>query len=413
MLKLLKENVSIAMSSIRTQLLRTTLTVLIIAIGITALVGILTLVSALENTISGNFSSMGSNTFSMSQYDASAQINRNNSIEKINPIISYPQAKAFQEKYQYPFTTTSLSFTATATAEIKFENKKTDPDISVLGVDENFLVNSGLETQLGRNFTGFDIQNNNYVCLVGSDFLKGILKDVNPIDKVISIRGAKFKVIGVLKEKGSTFGNAQDLRVFIPTQIARSIFTSPNINYDLKVMINKKELLDAAVDDAIITMRRVRKLNPVEENNFGVTRSDELLSMVMSQTAALGISAWVIGIITIFGSSIALMNIMIVSVTERTREIGVRKALGAKRSTIAFQFFTESLVIGQLGGFVGIILGVLIGWGISTALDFAFVAPWMAIFAAVVISFLVALFSGLYPAIKAAYLDPIEALRYE
>ena len=413
MFKLLKENVHIAMGSIRTQLLRTILTVLIIAIGITALVGILTLVSALENTISGNFSSMGANTFSMGQYDASAQINRNNNVEKINPIISYPQAKAFQEKYSYPFTSTSLSFTATSTAEIKFENKKTDPDISVLGVDENFLINSGLETQMGRNFTGFDIQNNNYVCVVGSDFLKGLLKDVNPIDKVLSIRGAKFRVIGVLKEKGSTFGNSQDLRVLIPTQIARSLFTAPNINYDLKVLVGKEELLDAAVDDAIITMRKVRKLNPVEENNFGITRSDELLEMLRSQTEFMGYAAWIIGIITVFGSSIALMNIMIVSVTERTREIGVRKALGAKRSTIAFQFFTESLVIGQLGGFVGIILGVLIGYGISTGLDFEFVAPWKAIVAAVIISFIVALFSGLYPAIKAAYLDPIEALRYE
>jgi putative ABC transport system permease protein len=172
---------------------------------------------------------------------------------------------------QYPFTETSLSFVATSKAEVKFESEKTDPEISVVGVDEHFLTNSGLETTLGRNFTGFDIDNNAYVCVVGSDFKKGLLKDVNPINKIISIRGAKFKVIGVLKEKGSTFGNSQDLRVLIPIQVARSLFTAPNINYAMSVMVAKETLLDEAVDNAGITMRRIRKLNPVQENNFGVS----------------------------------------------------------------------------------------------------------------------------------------------
>ena len=417
MFKLTKENIRIALGSIRTQLLRTILTILIIAIGITALVGILTVVSALKNTLSSNFASMGSNTFNISQYETSIRRRGGGrdgeNIEKINPIISYPEARAFKENYQYPFTETSLSFTATSRAEVKFESQKTDPEISVVGVDEHFLGNSGLKTTLGRNFNGFDIDNNAYVCIVGSDFEKGLLKDVNPIDKIISIRGAKFKVIGVLKEKGSTFGNSQDLRVLIPIQVARSLFTAPNINYTMSVMVAKEALLEEAVDNANNTMRRVRKLNPVQENNFGVSRSDDLINRISEMTGVLSTSAWLIGIITIFGSSIALMNIMLVSVTERTREIGVRKALGAKRSTIAFQFFIETLIIGQLGGLVGIIFGILIGYGISTAIDFSFVIPWSAVIAAVITTFIVAVVSGSYPALKASKLDPIEALRYE
>lgn len=410
---LFRENTKIAIDSIRTNLLRTILTILIIAIGITALVGILTLVSALENTIMKDFASMGANTFSISQYDFSERMQQGDGEQKINPIINYPQVKEFKDKYDYPFTSTSISFTATATAEIKYESDKTDPKVSVVGVDEVFLPNKGLEVTKGRNFTGFDVENNNFVCVLGSDVDKDLFKDTNPLDKTISIRGAKFKVIGVLKEKGSTFGSSQDFRVLIPIQIARSLFSAPNINYDLSIMIANKDLMDQAVDNATITMRRVRKLNPVEENNFGVERSDELINTLLSNTEVLGISAWVIGIITVFGSSIALMNIMLVSVTERTREIGVRKSLGAKRSTIAWQFFTETLVIGQLGGLAGIILGVLIGFGLSAMLGFSFSIPWMAIFAAVITSLVVALFSGLYPAIKASKLDPVEALRYE
>ena len=413
MFKLTLENIRIALGSIRTQLLRTILTILIIAIGITALVGILTVVSALKNTLSTNFASMGSNTFNITQYETSTRRRGGGEIDKINPIITWPQAKAFKENYKYPFTETSLSFVATSRAEVKFESEKTDPEISVVGVDEHFLPNSGLETTLGRNFTGFDIDNNAYVCVVGSDFQKGLLKDVNPINKTISIRGAKFKVIGVLKEKGSTFGNSQDLRVLIPIQVARSLFTAPNINYAMSIMVEKENLLNEAVDNAGNIMRRIRKLNPIQESNFGVSRSDDLINRISEMTGVLSASAWIIGIITIFGSSIALMNIMLVSVTERTREIGVRKALGAKRSTIAFQFFIETLIIGQLGGLVGIIFGILIGYGLSTAIDFSFVIPWGAIIAAFITTFIVAVVSGSYPALKASKLDPIEALRYE
>jgi len=413
MIGLFRENTKIALDSIRSQVLRTSLTVFIIALGITALVGILTVVSALQNTILKDFASMGANTFSMSRYDFSAEINQNDVEQKVNPIISYPEARAFQNKYTFPFTTTSLSFTAASGVEVKYQGEKTDPEITIVGIDENFCPNKGLEVVKGRNFNSFDVSNNNYVCILGSDFEKGLFKDKNPIDQIISIRGAKFKVVGVLKEKGSTFGNSQDLRVLIPTQIARSIFSTPNINYDLSVMVNNEALLNEAVEDAIVTMRMVRKLNPIEKNNFGIERSDDLIQTLLSNTATLSIIAWVIGVITVFGSSIALMNIMLVSVSERTREIGIRKALGAKRSTIAWQFFTETLVIGQLGGIVGIFLGISCGFLIAKAIGFQFTTPWLAIIAAFITTFVVTIVSGLFPAIKASKLDPVEALRYE
>ena len=414
MFKLFRENVKIAIGSIRTQLLRTILTALIIAIGISALVGILTVLSALDNKITNNFASMGSNTFNINQYDFSRNTRGSDEEQVVNPIISYSQATEFKQKFNYPMSQTSLSFAATQTAEVKFENEKTDPEITVLGVDENYMMNSGLETTQGRNFTNFDISNNTYTCIIGSDFAnKGLLKDVNPIDKTLSIRGAKFKVIGVLKEKGSTFGKRQDLRIMIPIQVARSIFTAPDINYEISTMVSKNAFLNQAVDNAIITMRKVRKLNPVENQDFAISRSDDLIHKIQDITSYLKVAAVVIGLITIFGSSIALMNIMIVSVTDRTREIGVRKALGATKVTVAVQFFMETLIIGQMGGVLGTIIGISLGYLVSSLAEFEFVIPWVAIISAFLISFIVAIVSGSYPAWKAAKLDPIEALRYE
>jgi len=413
MFPLLKENIRIAFDSIKSQVLRTILTVLIIAIGITALVGILSAVSALENTIISDFASMGANTFNLQRYERTTQTSGGGEREKINPVISYREVKEFKDIYVFPGTQTSISFTGTSGAEVKYEDKKTDPEVSILGVNENFMSNSGLSLEDGRDFTFFDIQNNNNVAILGADFAEGLFKGTSPIDKTISIRGAKFTVIGILESKGSTFGNNQDLRVLIPVEIARSIFTQPNINYNISIKVDDKELLEGAQSEAIITFRNIRGLSPVEENNFGMSRSDDLINQIFSITGYLNVAAWIISIITIFGSSIALMNIMLVSVAERTREIGIRKALGAKRSTIATQFFMETLIIGQLGGLLGIVFGILIGYGVSAAADFDFTTPWKAMLWATAITILVAILAGSYPANKAAKQDPVESLHYE
>ncbi|MDR9456140.1 MAG: ABC transporter permease [Salegentibacter sp.] len=415
MFGLLKENIRIAFNSIKSQLLRTILTVLIIAIGITALVGILSAVAALENTISSDFASMGANTFNIQRYEFSSQRRGGGETEKINPIISYREVRQFEQNYDYPYTQTSVSFTGTGTAEVKYENEKTDPEVSVLGVNENFLSNSGLNVETGRELNVFDIRNNSNVAVLGADFVKekGLFRGADPIGKTISVRGAKFRVVGVLESKGSTFGNNQDLRVLIPIQMARSLFTQPRINYNLSVKVENKEFLETAQEEAILTFRNIRKLNPVEENNFGIEKSDDLINRIFSITSYLNIAAWIISIITIFGSSIALMNIMLVSVTERTREIGVRKALGAKSKTIATQFFMETLIIGQIGGILGILLGILIGFGVSAVAGFDFTTPWIAMLWATAITILVAILAGSYPAAKAAKQDPIESLRYE
>ncbi|MDR0194010.1 MAG: ABC transporter permease [Myroides sp.] len=403
----------IALSSIRSQLLRTCITVFIIAIGIWALVGILAVVSALRNTILDDFASMGANTFTISQYDVADRMAKNKSVQKVNPVITYAQAKEFKKEYLFPFSTVSISFNAATNIEVKNDLMKTDPEVSIIGCDENYLPNSGLQVTQGRNFSYTDVANDHFVCVVGSDFSKKMFKDYSPVGQTISVRGYKFKIIGMLKEQGSTFGKNEDQRVFIPIQIARSIFNAANVNYDIKIGLLQDNLLDQAVDQAILDFRNIRRLTPTHKANFGIERSDDLIRSMMTQVNMLNVAAWVIGLITILGSSIALMNIMLVSVTERTREIGIRKSLGAKKKTIATQFFTETIIIGQLGGLIGTLLGIFTAYGLAQVMHFNFTIPWNAIIAAFATTFIVAIISGLYPAMKAAKLDPVEALRYE
>lgn len=412
MFNLFRENVRIALNSIKTQLLKTILTIVIISLGIMALVGTLSGVDAMEKNFGGNFDTMGSNTFNIQRYEFSIQ-RHGGAREKINPIISYNHVRRFVENYNYPYTQTSISFRCTNVAEVKYESEKTDPEVQVYGANEHYLVNTGSKVESGRGFSSFDIENNSKVCVIGSDFLKNLFEIENPIGKTISIRGVKFKVIGVLESKGSSFGNNQDLKVIIPIQVARGIYTAPNINYTISIKVDDNTILEGAQDEAIKVFRNVRKLQPLEKDNFGLQRSDDLISIIADVSGYLRFAAWIISIITILGSSIALMNIMLVTVSQRTHEIGIRKAIGAKRSAISTQFFIEAIVIGQFGCFLGIILGILVGFGMAKFFEVEFNIPWMAMVAAVIMSLLVALISGIFPAIKAARLDPIESLRYE
>ncbi len=407
------ENVKIALQSIRTNLLRTILTVLIIAVGITALVGILTAIDSIKSSITKEFTFMGANTFSISSRGMRVQVGNNRYRTKNHSYISYYQAKEFKEKFEFP-ATTAISVHATGTATLKYGGEKTNPNITVKGIDEDYLFTAGYEIGKGRSFSEPDIISGRSMALIGSELAKRLFKGgENPVGKVISIGGGKYKVVGVLKEKGSGFGGSSDLVCFIPYTNTRNYFSRPNMNFGVQIKVDQPELMEAAVGQAEATFRVVRNLDPLDETDFNIEKSDNIANILLENIKNITLVATIIGFITLFGAAVGLMNIMLVSVTERTKEIGVRKAIGAKGTTVKQQFLIEAVVIGQIGGYLGIVLGILMGNLVSVLIGSAFVIPWMWIISGVALCFVVGIVSGYYPAQKASRMDPIESLRYE
>ncbi len=416
MLKIIYENILIAFEAIKSQKIRAVITLLIIAFGIMALVGTLTVVKGIDNNFSAGLKSLGSNKFSFKRYEnIFIQKGRHprNRHKTINPPISYRNAIHFKTNFKDAGTLVSISFVPAVNIEVKNTEKKSDPKYTIVGVDENYLAVNNYDIQEGRAFAAKDIKDNHHFAIIGKDLQTELFKHTNPLQKQIIINGNRFTVIGILKSKQSTFSGSQNNRILIPLNLARSIFPNKNPNYTIDVAVKNKKNYRKIVAKAIAVMRNIRKLKPLQPNNFGVNTSDKLAAELKKVSHSLTIFAFIIGLITILGSSIALMNIMLVSVTERTREIGVRKALGANKILIMLQFFIETLVITLLGGIVGIIFGLLIGFGVSNLMKVPFSMPWNAIEMAFLIIFIVAIISGLYPAYKAAKLDPIQALRYE
>ncbi len=407
------ENVRIALLSIKGNLLRSILTVLIIAVGITALVGILTAIDSIKTSISSEFAFMGANTFSISSRGMNVQIGNKRYRAKNYNYISYYQAKQFKEEFDFP-AITAISVYSTGTATVKYGSEKTNPNISVRGIDENYLATAGYDIGKGRSFSDNDIEAGRNVVLLGSDIAKRLFKNgEDPVQKIVSIGSGRYKVIGVLESKGSGFGMNSDMVCFIPYSNARTYFSRPNMNFEVQVKVDKPGLMEAATGQAESTFRIVRSLDPLDESDFNIEKSDNLANLLLENIKNITLVATIIGLITLFGAAVGLMNIMLVSVTERTREIGIRKAVGAKAKTVKQQFLVEAIVVGQIGGYVGIISGILMGNMVASLIGSAFLIPWTWIIVGVILCFFVGIISGYYPAQQAAKLDAIESLRYE
>lgn len=407
------ENLRIAFKAIQASKVRTILTVLIIAFGIMALVGILTAIDAIEKSLTNQFSIMGANTFTIESRSMNVQIGDQVYRRKNYSFVSYRQAREFKERFSFP-AAVSVQCWASGNAVVKHGDYKSNPNIAVRGVDEGFLFTAGYEIEKGRNFTQADILNSEPVALIGSSIVESAFEDgSDPLNRFIIVGNGRYRIIGVLKERGTSMGLGSDRICLLPYTNVRQYFSRPRMDYQVSVRAYDPMMMDIAMSEAEGIFRLVRNLEPRDESDFNITSSDQLSQMLIENLKFVRIVAIAIGIITLLGAGIGLMNIMLVSVTERTKEIGTRKAVGAKARMIRRQFLYEAIVIGQIGGLVGILLGILIGNGVSLAIGTSFIFPWAWVILGLVVCFIVGLVSGVIPARKAAELDPIIALRHE
>ncbi len=426
----IQDSFALAWRTVKGNKLRTGITVAIIAFGIMALIGIITAISAMNQSLKENFSFMGANAFSVRYKELNARIGGggNNGGEEfakskkgqkekksnLDKPIRIEEAAYFKDHFSFSRAIVSISRRAGGNNELHYKDKKTNPQISLMGGDENYLAVNGYSLTNGRNLNNVDVSSGRNVCIIGSNVAAKLFpnKPSSCIDKVILLQSKPYRVIGLLKSKGSSAMMRQDDVVVTSVKNVRQ-YANINPSYAIGVMVNNVTELEPAIGETTEQMRKARRLIPSEADNFVIDKSDKFADMFIGFLAGISGAAGAIGMITLIGAAIGLMNIMLVAVSERTREVGLIKALGGKKKDVRRQFLFESVCISLLGAFFGILLGVGVGNLFSLILNTGFVVPWFWVFTGIIICSVVGLVAGIYPAMKAASLNPINALRYE
>jgi putative ABC transport system permease protein len=423
-----KDTITLSYRNIVSNKLRSGITIAIIALGICALIWFLTVLKAANTSLTASFSTMGANAFSLRFKERNIRIGggRQSNTSKVSKsslkvkksntgkIITYEEAKAFKDRYPFP-AKVSLAVRGAGSIVVNNERKKTNPDINVLGGDENYLELNGYKIAYGRNFTATDVETGRNVCVLGSSVAQKLYPDnvAKAVDKMVSVDHIPYRVIAVLEDKGSSAFFNTGKMVLTSYNNIRRLYATQNASFNIGVSVTDLKLMDVAIGEAKGTFRPIRKLDVKEEDNFYVDKSDSIASTLINNLGFLEKAIIGVALITLLASSIGLMNIMLVAVSERTKEIGLIKALGGTQKDIRNQFLWESILISLMGAIVGILVGILLGNIIALILQSGIVLLWGWIIGGIFVCSAVGLAAGLYPAYKAAKLDPIVALRYE
>jgi putative ABC transport system permease protein len=408
---MLRESMRMTVEAIVQNKLRAILTLLGISIGVFSVIGVMTAIRTLETSIESGLNVFGTNTFLINKTPAIQFGPGSRSKYRNRKNIDYRQYELLKERAKLPILVSVVD--SEQERSIRYKDKLVNKTVEISGGDENALRTLNTFVEDGRNLTQDDIQFSRNVCLLGGDVIDKLFPFEDPLGKVIQIKGLNYTVVGTIERKGELFGGSQDNFILIPITNYLQKFSDNRTSLGITVEAASVEDYDKTQDEVIGIMRTIRKVPPEKENDFEVTSNTELLETFGAFTGGVKIFAFSVSVIALLVAGIGIMNIMLVSVTERIKEIGIRKAIGATRGHILTQFLTEAVFLSQFGGIVGVILGIAAGNLVAVVLNVSAVIPFDWAFYGLLVCSLIGIGFGSYPAWRAANLDPIESLRFE